>query len=210
MEQQPRRGRPTRVESEAIERRLREAAVAAFVANGFDGTTMQAVAAAAGVTKRTLYAKYPDKRALFAAVIPRALADMPFRDADPEVLDGDLESALRVLAHQIVARLVEPHAVNLRRLALLEAHRIAELDPVEGADLWSTSLRSVVDLLAVRAEADEIVVDDLEATADLFLVMVAGSPTIWSDFGVFRSAEQEALRIDHAVRLFLSGILPRR
>lgn len=204
------RGRPTRAGSEAIDRRLREGAVAAFVANGFDGTTMEAVAAAAGVTKRTLYAKYPDKQALFAAVIPQALADMPFQGVAFEVPDGDLEPALRGLARQIVARLIEPQAVSLRRLALLEAHRIAELDQVDSAELWSKSLRSVVDLLAAHAGAGEIVADDLEVAADLFLAMVAGSPTIWADFGVFRSPEDEARHIDRAVSLFLSGILPRR
>jgi TetR/AcrR family transcriptional repressor of mexJK operon len=206
----PLRGRPTRAESDAIELRLREAAVAAFIASGFDGTTMEAVANAAGVTKRTLYAKYPDKQALFAAVIPRALADMPFRGVAFEVPDGDLETALRALARQIVTRLIDPQAVNLRRLAMLEAERIAELDQVDGADLWSKSLRSVVGLLAAHADAGEVVADDLQVAADLFLAMVAGSPTMWADFGVFRSPEDEARHIDHAVTLFLSGILRRR
>lgn len=209
MSQQPLRGRPTRAESEAIERRLREAAVDAFVTNGFDGTTMEAVAAAAGVTKRTLYAKYPDKQTLFAAVIPRALAEMPFSGAAIDIPDGDIATALRCLGRQIVARLVEPQAVRLRRLAMLEAHRIAAFDQVQGADLWSTSLRSVVGLLAVHAEAGEIVVDDFEVAADLFIAMAAGSPTIWADFGVFRSPAEEERHVDHAVDFFLSGILPR-
>ena len=59
---------------------------------------------------------------------------------------------------------------------MLEADRIAELDPVEGADMWSTSLLSIVHLLATHAEAGEIVADDLEVAADLFLAMVAGVP----------------------------------
>jgi AcrR family transcriptional regulator len=209
MRQQPLRGRPTRAESEEIDRRLNEAAVAAFVANGFDGTTMESVAAEAGITKRTLYAKFPDKEALFAGVIPRALANMPFRDASAEVPEGDLETALRSLSGRIISRLTAPESVRLRRLAMLEADRIAELDPVEGADLWSTSLRSVVDLLAAHAEAGEIVVDDLETAADLFLAMVAGSPTMWADYGVFRAPDEEARHIDNAVRLFLTGVLPR-
>jgi AcrR family transcriptional regulator len=208
--EQPLRGRPTRAESQAIDRRLHEAAVEAFVTNGFDRTTMEAVAGAAGITKRTLYAKYPDKQTLFAAVIPRALAEMPFRGETIDVPPGDIATALRCLARQIIARLIEPHAVRLRRLAMLEAHRIAAFDHVAGADLWSTSLRSVVDLLTVHAEAGEIVIDDFEVAADLFIAMAAGGPTVWADFGVFRSSEQEARHIDHAVDLFLAGILPRR
>jgi TetR/AcrR family transcriptional repressor of mexJK operon len=206
---QPLRGRPTQAEALAIEHRLRQAAIDSFVDNGFEGTTMEAVAAAAGITRRTLYAKYADKQALFAAVIPQALADMPFLGMAIEVSDGDLTNSLRQMARQIVQRLIDPKAVKLRRLAILEAGRIAELDPVEGADMWSTSLRSIVQLLASHAEASEIVADDPEAAADLFLAMVAGSPTMWADFGLFRSTEELDRHIARAVDLFLSGILPR-
>jgi len=192
-----------------IEHRLRAAAIEAFVEYGFDGTTMESVATAAGITKRTLYAKYADKHALFAAVIPQALAEMPFLGVALEVPDGDLDRSLRQMARQIVERLVDPKAVKLRRLALLEADRIAELDPVEGADLWSTSLLSIVELLASHAESGEIVADNPEVAADLFLAMVAGSPTIWADFGLFRSPEELDRHITNAVDLFLSGVLPR-
>ncbi len=194
----PLRGRPTQAEALAIEQRIRQAAIEAFVDNGFDGTTMEAVAAAAGITKRTLYAKFSDKRALFAAVIPQALADMPFGGMAIEVPDGDLNHALCELSRQIIERLVDPTAVRLRRLALLEAHRIAELDPVENADMWSASLLSIVRLLATHADAGEIVAGDLEAAADLFLAMVAGSPTMWADLGLFRSTEDPRKRASPA------------
>jgi len=203
------RGRPTQAEAVAIEHRLRQEAIEAFVENGFEGTTMEAVAAAAGITKRTLYAKYEDKQSLFAGVIPQALADMPFLGLAFAIPDGDLRNSLREMARQIIQRLVDPKAVRLRRLAVLEADRIAELDPVEGADMWSTSLQSIVQLLAVHAETGEIVADDFEVAADLFLAMVAGSPTMWADLGLFRSAEELDLHIERAVDLFLSGILPR-
>lgn len=208
MRQQPLRGRPTRVESEAIERRLREAAVDAFATNGFEATTMEAVAAAAGITKRTLYAKYPDKQALFASVIPQALADMPFHDLAIEVTDTDLATALRSLAEQILTRLVEPRAVRLRRLAVLEAPRLAQLHGVQG-DLWAISLQSVVDLLAAHAAAGTIVVDDLGAVADLFLAMVAGTPTMWADYGIVQSPDERRQHIEKAVDLLLAGLLPR-
>ncbi len=92
---------------------------------------------------------------------------------------------------------------------MLEADRIAELDPVHGADIWSTSLLSIVQLLAPHAGAGEIVADDLEVTADLFLAMVVGGPTKWADYGVFRSAEELDHHIALSVELFLSGVLPR-
>ncbi len=134
---------------------------------------------------------------------------MPFLGVAIEVPDGHLNIALRRLARQIIERLVDPKAVRLRRLAMLEADRIAALDPVEGADMWSTSLLSVVHLLASYAETGEIAADDLEVAADLFLAMVAGGPTVWADIGLFRSTEELERHIARAVDLFLSGVLPR-
>ena len=78
------------------------------------------------------------------------------------------------MAFQIIERLVDPKAVRLRRLAMLETERIAVLNPVESADMWSTSLQLIVQLLAAHAEAVEVG-DDLDVAADLFLALVAGS-----------------------------------
>ena len=66
---EPRRGRPKKEEVALIDRDVLDAARSRFVAAGFDGTTMEAIAAQAGVTKATLYLRYPDKGALPRAVI---------------------------------------------------------------------------------------------------------------------------------------------
>ncbi len=210
MSASPRRGRPTRLEAQAIEERIRDAAVDAFVTNGFDRTTMEAVATAAAVTKRTLYAKHADKEALFAAVIPQALADMPFRRIDPALPDGPLDQVLRQAAHEIISRLTAPDAVKLRRFATLEASRLARLDHTDTSDLWSHSLGSIVGFLTERADRDEIAIDDAVTAADLFVSMVAGGPTIRADMGVIDPPDALDRHVDGAVDLFLAGILPRR
>jgi TetR/AcrR family transcriptional regulator, mexJK operon transcriptional repressor len=69
-----RRGRPTQAEAEQLDLAVREAAVATFLEMGYAGAGMEAIARAAGITKRSLYARYPDKRAVFADVLPWALA----------------------------------------------------------------------------------------------------------------------------------------
>ena len=205
----PRRGRPTADEARALDDRVRRAALDAFVATGFDGTTMEAVAAAAGVTKRTLYAKYSDKRSLFASVIPWGLAQMPLAGEALDVPDGDLETALRSLAQQVVARLVEPQAVKLRRLAVLESHRFPEFAERANADLWRQSVQPVVQLLAAHADAHEVAIDDLALAADQFIALVAGGATILADMGVTRTPDEEARYVGHAVRLFLDGVRTR-
>lgn len=48
-----------------------DAAVTVFAAEGFDRTTMEAIAARAGTTKPTLYARFGSKEELFAAAVKR-------------------------------------------------------------------------------------------------------------------------------------------
>lgn len=204
-----RTGRPTRAEAAEIDHRIQAAAVDSFVGNGFDGTTMEAVAAAAGVTRRTLYAKYRDKEELFVAAVPLALATS-LSGIPLEVPDGPLEEVLRSLARQVIARLIDPEAVKLRRFAMLESARLAALEEPAGVDIYFDSIRAIADVLATHAELGDVGPDDLQAASDLFVAMVAGGSTLLADFGIHRTPEQEARHIDAAVDLFLRGLLPRR
>lgn len=82
--------RPTAVATRRQEQKARtrarilEAARARFEADGFEGTTIATVAAAAGVATGTVMAHFPDKPALVAAA---------FHDAIAEVVDAATGSA---------------------------------------------------------------------------------------------------------------------
>lgn len=62
-------GRPTASQSAAISEAIVQSAIELFLAAGFDGASMEAVAARAGVPKTTVYKRYPDKKALLRAVL---------------------------------------------------------------------------------------------------------------------------------------------
>ena len=51
-----------------------DAARTLFLRQGYAGTTMDDIAALAGLTKRTLYNNYPDKAALFVQIAADAIA----------------------------------------------------------------------------------------------------------------------------------------
>ena len=71
--------------------------MATFVELGYAGASMEAIARAAGITKRSLYARYPDKRAVFAEVIPWALARYTDDSVVEDVDEEDVEAALIAL-----------------------------------------------------------------------------------------------------------------
>jgi TetR/AcrR family transcriptional repressor of mexJK operon len=62
-------GRPTAARVEAISRAILVAATHEFFRSGFEGARMDTIAEAAGVSKSTLYERYPTKQTLLRAVI---------------------------------------------------------------------------------------------------------------------------------------------
>src|SRR5690348_9597250 len=86
--------------------------------HGLRGASMEAIAARAGVAKPTLYAYFPDKQALFAALLDRVIAAWRSEFLDALASDGDLVqrvAAALVAKNKAVWRLLaqSPHAEEL-------------------------------------------------------------------------------------------------
>src|SRR5215213_564195 len=73
-----------------------DAAFKLFLEHGYDGTSMDAIARAAGVSKPVVYACYPSKDELFKALLSREEERVlgEIASALPAAADGDLETAL--------------------------------------------------------------------------------------------------------------------
>src|SRR4051794_16727940 len=92
-------GRPAAGQGD-VEARLLDAATRLFLTRGYDGTSCDQVALDAHAGKASIYARYANKAALFAAVIDRMLA----RTAHDDVA-GDPPCAARLAA--VGMRIVE-------------------------------------------------------------------------------------------------------
>jgi AcrR family transcriptional regulator len=94
--------RPGRPRSPEADRAIVDAALAVFAEDGFEGLTMEAVAARAGVGKATLYRRYPGK----AELVIRAASCLSAAEApepDTGSLRGDLQAIARNLVHLLTA-----------------------------------------------------------------------------------------------------------
>jgi TetR/AcrR family transcriptional regulator, mexJK operon transcriptional repressor len=114
------RGRPTARERRTRETEILAAALGVFLAAGYGATTIDELAAAAQVTKRTLYAYYGDKAGLFAAMV-RDLAAAVSLDAASD------RDTLATLATRIVSRVHSDELVGLHQLVIAESTRFPEL-----------------------------------------------------------------------------------
>jgi AcrR family transcriptional regulator len=203
-----RSGRPSAAEAERIDRDVRDAALALFLERGYDGTTMDAIAQAAGTTKASLYARFDSKEAVFSAVLDVATRrrDWPLPEPAPPDLD-DLEGALTEIAQAGVQRAVHPEMVKLSRIAITESARFPELARRAQANATWARRDLVVELLQRHAAAGAIVVaDEPEILAEHFLAMAVGMPARLASFGIVRDAETQAHYTQVAVALFVRGL----
>ncbi len=93
-------GEPARAPGEAADphattEEILAAALSAFGAKGFKATSLSEVAVAAGVSRPTLYARYPDKVRLFRAVVQRAYQDALAAVTEAVAGEGSFEEVLR-------------------------------------------------------------------------------------------------------------------
>jgi AcrR family transcriptional regulator len=204
-----RRGRPTHAEAKELDLAIREAAVAAFVENGYAGTSMEAIARAANITKRTLYARYADKRAVFAEVIPWALARSEHDGSVAVEATDDVEADLLAFGRMAVNRALRSENVRLKRIAMTESALFPEFSVSADSMMWAARQRALTELLRGHEAKGNVVFDDVELAAEHFLAMVEAVPARMADFGVFRSKKQQDRHLQYAVSLFLRGTLPR-
>lgn len=104
--------------AEARKEGLLDAAQTLVLKHGLRGTSMEAIARQAGVAKPTLYAYYPDKAAVFAALLERLIG--AWRAEFVTALHGEGDVVRRIAAamtakHKAAWRLLEnsPHADEL-------------------------------------------------------------------------------------------------
>jgi TetR/AcrR family transcriptional regulator, mexJK operon transcriptional repressor len=109
---------------------IREAAAAHFLEQGYQGTTMDEIAAAAHISKQTIYTHFADKETLFADLV---LGNVDRVDGFVSGLVGavhdaaDVHEGLRTIARQYLRIVARPDVLRLRRLIIGEAGRFPEL-----------------------------------------------------------------------------------
>jgi AcrR family transcriptional regulator len=206
----PRRsGRPTPEQAAQLDQDVRECALRLFLEHGYDGTSMDAIASAAGTTKVSLYARFENKEELFNSVLWWALQrrDWPEPESAPPDLD-DLQGALLAIAEGAIRRALHPAMIKLSRIAAAYALRFPEIARRAHMSGFSPRYQLLMDLLKRHAAKGTIVSEDLPALAEHFLAMVSGGPARLASFGIVREPAAQQRRLRVAVDLFMRGLHP--
>ena len=161
-----RRGRP---KSEEKREKIQEAAANLFLKEGYDRCSMDSIAAAAGVSKQTVYSHFDNKDELFRCCIVKKVEMYDLRVRTSE--HDDLESGLASFANGFLRLVSDPQAVKMWRLMMNEAEghsRVAQMFYESGP---GESLQSLTEFLELHR--DRLATDDFSGAARTFLALTA-------------------------------------
>lgn len=163
-----RRGRPSQDESAARIEEMLDTATRMFGAQGYALTTVERVSRELRMSKNTIYARYPNKTALFLAVVER-IANSPLLEAVTDDDDLPLEEGLLVRARSILLAALRPEFGALYRLLLRDSGRFPEVEAMFGKVFFDRLEQPVRIYIGRKREADDSYSIPLDRAAHLFM-----------------------------------------
>jgi AcrR family transcriptional regulator len=122
-----RSGRPPKEQAGEVEERILDAARKVFLERGFEGASVEEIAETARAGKPTIYARFPNKQALFAAAVTRHLVEKNRRVGSYTPTGATVEERLRSVGAALIKEVLTSDGVGLIRLAIAEARRFPDL-----------------------------------------------------------------------------------
>lgn len=145
-----------------------------FPLQGFEGVSMDAIAAEAGVSKLTVYSHFTDKETLFVeAVKEKCLEQVPDAIFLP-VTRGPIRAALMKIARHFHGLISSDEAVGLHRMLLADRRNAEAL----GRMFWEAGparvTASLERFLAASVERGQLDIPDTREAAGHFLCLLKG------------------------------------
>ena len=166
----------SRREQNRLEKRQRalDAALTVFSENGYAAATMDAIAAAAGLTKPTLYQYFDSKEALFQAMM------LVPRDTMLTVFDAPADTChvtqLWRFSWAYAEVVMQPQFLALARLVIGDAQRSPDLGRAYQASGPDRVLDGLARFMADQVALGRLKVDDAELAAEDFWGLILSSP----------------------------------
>ncbi len=120
-------GRPPAERAGEVEERILDAAHKVFLERGFEGASIDQIAETARSGKPTIYSRFPNKEALFAAMVTHRIALKNARVRSHKPSGANIEERLASIALAVLSETLTEEFVGLLRVAISEGHRAPEL-----------------------------------------------------------------------------------
>lgn len=158
----------------AKERRILDSALKVFADQGYSGTSMDAIAALAGVSKPTLYQYYGSKEQLFSVIMQEQRDAMLGAFEEPDGLG--MVPELWAFAWHYADTVLRPDFLSLARLTIGEAQRFPEIGRAYQAAGPERMLAGMMDYLSARMAEGRLSFDDAEMAAEDLWGLILSAP----------------------------------
>ena len=149
-----------------------EAATRLFLDKGYDVVSMDAIAEAAQVSKRTVYSHFCSKETLFAAVMQGMCRRFNRMDPSGDIPTGAPKDVLMEVGVDFVSLVTSPEAIALYRIVTAEAPRHPELAEVfyeNGPDPFCSALKRYFEDQTAKGHLE---ISDPDRTAQQFWELI--------------------------------------
>ena len=177
-----------------------------FMRDGFEGASVDDIAKAAGVSKATLYAYFPDKRVLFFEVVRTECERQAEQAVDRIDESAPPRAVLSMVAWQIVPFLLSDFARRIFRICLAEADRFPELGRAFYESGPALGRARLTDYMRKAVARGELRIDDFDLAAEQYTELCKAHIWLRSAFGVQTEFTRDEIArvIDGAVDTFLA------
>lgn len=168
------------------------AAREAFLASGYRGVSMEAIATSAGVSIMTLYRHSKTKDDLFQAVVSEACEPPLDSDEHQEIeaiLNESLCAILTFVGTRFLRRLEAPESLGLLRAVMVERRQFPHLSELAYDGFIGRHVRQMEDFLAGRIECSHRSRKAIAALSSDFFDLLMGHELISALLGTFEPKE---------------------
>jgi AcrR family transcriptional regulator len=201
------RGRPQQRSDEETRAIVLEAARYEFSHTGYAATGMENVARRAGVSTKTLYRLFPNKAAVFEAMVTDRIevfvSIVKLRACDGSNVEAALTEALTVCADLVL----DGEVIALQRVIAGDSDKFPDIAETFFHKAITPTQTALANWLRAQQKRGTIVLDDADIAAGMLLGMLAMQPMRATMFGhqPAPTKEERARRAATCARLFLRG-----
>ncbi|HUD43623.1 MAG TPA: TetR/AcrR family transcriptional regulator [Dokdonella sp.] len=201
-------GRPKDLEKRAA---ILAAAKQLFPQHGFEGTSMDAIASTAGVSKLTVYSHFSDKETLYVEAIRARCNEQLPEELFEVAARGPLRQQLESIARAFFALITTDEAMSLHRLLTSGAgasSKLAQMFWEQGPKLIHAAFEK---FLQARTAAGELEIADVQRASSQFFALLKGELHARMLCGCCDPIRQEEIdaHIHATVDFFLRACQPR-
>jgi AcrR family transcriptional regulator len=179
-----------------------------FLEEGYQGTSVEAVIAKVGGSKRAIYSHFGGKKELFEALVMEASNKALEGLMSDELGSLDLESTLVAFGRQVTQVIMSPATVALYRVVVAEGTRLPDVARLFFDKAPGRASRSLAKILDHFRERGQIEVDDSQRAAERFTGMLRDDLHLRVVLGLSPPPTEQEIEksVQQAVQIYLGGI----